>query len=132
MGKLFSSLCTSSLEYVSAVSSLHSLAETVFLLALTLFRLISSEHSLHLLKLPYWKRFSHAWHFCLRNKLRLLHTMTYILYYNWVDLSRGIMLFSSKLHINLLLVNPIVIFQNYFLSETAFLAFSTIFSGVSP
>ena len=49
IGQSFSALCTSSLEYVSAVSSLHSLSETVFLFSLTLFRLISSEHRLHLL-----------------------------------------------------------------------------------
>ena len=35
---------TSSLENVSAVSSSHSLSETVLLLSLTLFGLVSSEH----------------------------------------------------------------------------------------
>ena len=44
MGHSLSALCTSSLEYVSAVSSLHSLSEAMLLLSLTLFRLISSEH----------------------------------------------------------------------------------------
>ena len=41
-----SALCTTSLENVSAVSGLHSLSETVLLLSLTLFRLISSKHVL--------------------------------------------------------------------------------------
>ena len=49
VGKSLSALCASSLEDVSAVSSLHSLSEAVFLFSLTLFRLISSEHRLHLL-----------------------------------------------------------------------------------
>ncbi len=44
-----SALCTSSLKYVSAVSSLHSLSEAMLLLSLSLFRLVSSEHYLHLL-----------------------------------------------------------------------------------
>jgi hypothetical protein len=44
VGESLSSLCTSSLENVSAVSSLHSLAETMFLFSLALFRLIGSEH----------------------------------------------------------------------------------------
>ena len=39
-----SALCASSLEYVSAISSLHSLSEAVLLFSLTLFRLVSSEH----------------------------------------------------------------------------------------
>ena len=39
-----SAFCTSSLENVSAVSSSHSLSETVLLLSLTLFGLVSSEH----------------------------------------------------------------------------------------
>ena len=45
-----SALCASSLEDVSAVGSSHSLAEAVLLLSLTLFRLVSSEHDWHLLK----------------------------------------------------------------------------------
>ncbi len=49
VGQSLSALCASSLEYVSAISSLHSLSEAVLLLSLTLFRLISSEHRLHLL-----------------------------------------------------------------------------------
>ena len=44
IGQSFSALRASSLEYVSAVSSLHSLSEAMLLLSLTLFRLISSEH----------------------------------------------------------------------------------------
>ena len=40
-----SALCASSLEYVSAVCSLHSLSEAVLLLSLSLLRLVSSEHS---------------------------------------------------------------------------------------
>ncbi len=44
-----SALCTSSLEYVSAVSGLHSLSEAMLLFSLSLFRLVSSEHYLHLL-----------------------------------------------------------------------------------
>ena len=44
VGKSLSALCTSSLENVSAVSSSHSLSETVLLLSLTLFGLVSSEH----------------------------------------------------------------------------------------
>ena len=46
----FSALCASSLQYVSAVSSSHSFSEAVLFLSLTLFRLISSKHCLHLLK----------------------------------------------------------------------------------
>ena len=45
-----SALCASSLEDVSAVGSLHSLAEAVLFLSLTLLRLVSSEHDWHLLK----------------------------------------------------------------------------------
>ena len=44
VGESLSSLCTSSLENVSSVSGLHSLAETVLYLSLTLLRLISSNH----------------------------------------------------------------------------------------
>ena len=51
-----SALCTTSLENVSAVSGLHSLSETVLLLSLTLFRLISSKHVWHLLADQYRKR----------------------------------------------------------------------------
>ena len=49
IGQSFSALCASSLEYVSAVSSFHSLSEAMLLFSLTLFRLISSEHRMHLL-----------------------------------------------------------------------------------
>jgi len=49
VGQSFSALCASSLEYVSAVSSFHSLSEAMLLFSLTLFRLIGSEHRLHLL-----------------------------------------------------------------------------------
>ena len=45
VGESLSAFCTSSLENVSAIGSLHSLSETVLLLSLTLFGLISSEHS---------------------------------------------------------------------------------------
>ena len=44
IGESLSAFCTSSLENVSAVCSSHSLSETVLLLSLTLFGLISSEH----------------------------------------------------------------------------------------
>ena len=44
VGQSFSALCASSLEYVSAVSSFHSLSEAMLLFSLTLFRLVSSEH----------------------------------------------------------------------------------------
>ena len=49
VGKSLSALCASSLEYVSAVSSLHSLSEAMLLFSLTLFRLVSSQHRMHLL-----------------------------------------------------------------------------------
>ena len=49
VGQSFSALCASSLEYVSAVSSFHSLSEAMLLFSLTLFRLVSSEHRMHLL-----------------------------------------------------------------------------------
>ena len=49
VGQSLSALCASSLEYVSTISSLHSFSEAVLLLSLTLFRLVSSEHRLHLL-----------------------------------------------------------------------------------
>ena len=58
-----SALCTTSLQNVSAVSSLHSLSETVLLLSLTLFRLISSKHVWHLLADSYRKRIVHSRHF---------------------------------------------------------------------
>ena len=44
VGQSLSALCASSLEYVSAVSGLHSFSEAVLLFSLTLFRLVSSEH----------------------------------------------------------------------------------------
>ena len=51
IGESCSALCASSLEDVSAVGSLHSFTEAVFLFALTLLRLICSKHILlHLLK----------------------------------------------------------------------------------
>ena len=51
IGESCSALCASSLEDVSAVGSLHSFTKAVFLFALTLFRLICSNHILlHLLK----------------------------------------------------------------------------------
>ena len=49
VGQSLSALCTSSLEYVSAVSSLHSLSEAMLLFSLTLLRLVSSQHRMHLL-----------------------------------------------------------------------------------
>ena len=50
IGQSFSAFCTSSLEYVSSVGSSHSLSETVLFLSLTLLRLVSSKHFVHLLK----------------------------------------------------------------------------------
>ena len=50
MGKSLSTLCAASLQNGSSVRSLHSLSEAVLLFSLTLFRLVSSEHLLHLLK----------------------------------------------------------------------------------
>ena len=44
IGESLSALCTSSLENVSAVCSLHSLTEAMLFLSLTLLRLIGSEH----------------------------------------------------------------------------------------
>ena len=44
-----SALCTASLQNGSAVGSLHSLSEAMLLFSLSLFRLVSSEHYLHLL-----------------------------------------------------------------------------------
>ena len=44
VGQSLSALCASSLEYVSAISSLHSLSEAVLLFSLTFFGLVSSEH----------------------------------------------------------------------------------------
>ena len=46
IGQSFSAFSASSLQYVSAVSSSHSLSEAVLFLSLTLFGLISSEHLL--------------------------------------------------------------------------------------
>ena len=45
MGEASSSLGASSLKNLSAVSSCHSLSETVFLASLSLLRLICSEHN---------------------------------------------------------------------------------------
>ena len=45
VGQSLSALCTSSLQNVSAVGSLHSLSETMLFLSLTLFGLVSSEHN---------------------------------------------------------------------------------------
>ena len=50
MGQSLSALCAASLQNGSSVRSLHSLSEAVLLFSLTLFRLVSSEHLLHLLK----------------------------------------------------------------------------------
>ena len=44
VSKSCSALCTTSLEYFSAVSGLHSLSEAVLLLSLALFGLICSKH----------------------------------------------------------------------------------------
>ena len=49
VGQSFSAFCTSSLEYVSSVGGSHSFSETVLFLSLTLLRLISSKHFVHLL-----------------------------------------------------------------------------------
>ena len=49
VGQSLSALCTASLQNGSAVRSLHSLSEAMLLFSLTLLRLISSEHLLHLL-----------------------------------------------------------------------------------
>jgi hypothetical protein len=61
VGESLSSLGASSLENVSAISRLHSLAEAVLNLSLALFGLISSEH----LRLPplvsvRWKQAAHV------------------------------------------------------------------------
>ena len=45
MGEASATLIASSLENLSAVSSCHSLSETVFLASLSLLRLICSEHN---------------------------------------------------------------------------------------
>ena len=45
VGQSLSALCTSSLQNVSAVGSLHSLSETMLFLSLTLLGLVSSEHN---------------------------------------------------------------------------------------
>ena len=50
MGQSLSALSAASLQNGSSVRSLHSLSEAVLLFSLTLFRLVSSEHLLHLLK----------------------------------------------------------------------------------
>ena len=47
----FSAFCASSLKNVSAVSSSHSLSETVLFFSLSFLRLICSEHYCHLLDL---------------------------------------------------------------------------------
>ena len=52
--KTLSAFCASSLEYVSAVSSSHSLSEAVLLLSLSLLGLVCSEHFLHLLDIRYY------------------------------------------------------------------------------
>ena len=49
IGKAFSAFRASSLEYISAVSSCHSLSEAVLLLSLSFLGLVCSEHFLHLL-----------------------------------------------------------------------------------
>ena len=49
IGQSRSALSASSLKNVSAVSSSHSLSEAMLLLSLSLLRLVSSEHYLHLL-----------------------------------------------------------------------------------
>ena len=49
IGQSFSALSASSLEYVSAVSGSHSLSEAVLFFSLSLLRLVSSEHFVHLL-----------------------------------------------------------------------------------
>ena len=49
VGQSLSALCTASLQNGSAVGSLHSLSEAMLLFSLTLLRLISSKHLLHLL-----------------------------------------------------------------------------------
>ena len=56
IGQSFSALRASSLENVTAVCGLHSLSEAMLLFSLTLFRLIGSEHFLHLLALFVRKR----------------------------------------------------------------------------
>ena len=45
VGQSLSALGASSLENVATISGLHSLSEAMLLLSLTLFRLVSSEHS---------------------------------------------------------------------------------------
>ena len=45
IGELGSTFCASSLEDLAAVGGSHSLTEAVLFLSLTLFRLISSDHS---------------------------------------------------------------------------------------
>ena len=47
----FSAFCASSLKNVSAVSSSHSLSETVLFFSLSFLRLICSEHYCHLLEI---------------------------------------------------------------------------------
>ena len=51
IGELSSSLGASSLKNFSTVSGRHSLSETVFLVSLSLLRLIGSLHDKHLLRL---------------------------------------------------------------------------------
>ena len=50
IGELSSSLGASSLKNFSTVSGRHSLSETVFLVSLSLLRLIGSLHDKHLLR----------------------------------------------------------------------------------
>ena len=57
IGQSFSAFCTSSLQYVSAVCSSHSLSEAVLFLSLTLFGLVSSKHFIYLLEDWIRKRF---------------------------------------------------------------------------
>ena len=56
IGQSFSAFSTSSLKYVSSIGSSHSLSETVLFLSLTLFRLISSKHFVHLLSFVFKSR----------------------------------------------------------------------------
>ena len=56
IGQSFSALRASSLENVTAVCGLHSLSEAMLLFSLSLLRLVSSEHYLHLLIIVYRKR----------------------------------------------------------------------------
>ena len=53
IGKSCSSFLSSSLENLTTVSGAHSLSEAVLFLSLTLFGLVSSEHSWHLLQVEF-------------------------------------------------------------------------------